>query len=170
MWGCFSQIFAVTISKCRASNSAGLNEGFSLSWSSRSIVAQLRPILESSVAVCAQGCLMLNIKTSLSNDYLFPKFRVWSERVVAIGKFSLFWKVIACSWNVLVTPGGIAMPGACLGIWVGGWLLKKLQLQPIGAVRLLISCSFMSLCMFCALFLFGCDNMKIAGATTDYRK
>ncbi|XP_055339765.1 solute carrier organic anion transporter family member 5A1-like [Paramacrobiotus metropolitanus] len=69
--------------------------------------------------------------------------------------------------NVLI--GGIAMPGACIGIWVGGWLLKKLQLQPIGAVRLLIMCNLISLSMFSALFMFGCDNIKIAGATTVYR-
>ncbi|OQV14380.1 Solute carrier organic anion transporter family member 5A1 [Hypsibius exemplaris] len=68
--------------------------------------------------------------------------------------------------NILV--GGTAMPGACLGIWAGGWLLKKLQLQAIGAVRLLMTCNLVCLTMFSALFMFGCDNIKIAGATADY--
>ena len=62
------------------------------------------------------------------------------------------------------------MPGACFGILVGGWLLKKLELQPIGAVRLLITCNLVSLTMFSALIVFGCDNIKIAGATTDYHR
>ena len=31
--------------------------------------------------------------------------------------------------------GGIAIPGACIGIFLGGYLLKRMQLRPLGAVQ-----------------------------------
>lgn len=38
--------------------------------------------------------------------------------------------------------GGIAVPGACVGIFLGGYLLKKLQLKPKGNHFLLLAVVF----------------------------
>ena len=64
--------------------------------------------------------------------------------------------------------GGTAIPGACIGIFLGGYILKKLQLQPKGAIQLVLV--FNLLCMTCygLLFFLGCDNVAMAGATASY--
>lgn len=64
--------------------------------------------------------------------------------------------------------GGTAIPGACIGIFLGGYILKKLQLQPKGAIQLVLL--FNLLCMACygLLFFLGCDNVAMAGATIPY--
>ncbi len=64
--------------------------------------------------------------------------------------------------------GGIAIPGACIGIFLGGWLLKRLQLRPRGAVQFVILCNVACLASYGALFFFGCDNVKMAGTTMPY--
>ncbi|CAB4061514.1 SLCO3A [Lepeophtheirus salmonis] len=64
--------------------------------------------------------------------------------------------------------GGIAIPGACIGIFFGGYILKRLQLRPKGAVQLVIFFNFLCLACYVMLFLFGCDNVKMAGTTSPY--
>jgi len=64
--------------------------------------------------------------------------------------------------------GGIAIPGACIGIFLGGYLLKKFQLRPLGAVQLVLFFNVICLACYALLFVFGCDNVKMAGATMPY--
>ena len=64
--------------------------------------------------------------------------------------------------------GGIAIPGACIGIFMGGYILKKLQLKPQGAAQLVVFFNILCLCCYVMLFFFGCENMKMAGATMPY--
>ena len=55
--------------------------------------------------------------------------------------------------------GGIAIPGACIGIFLGGYLLKRFQLRPSGAVQLVLF--FNILCLIWILLLvrlFGSDH------------
>ena len=64
--------------------------------------------------------------------------------------------------------GGIAIPGACIGIFFGGYILKRLQLGPKGAVQLVIFFNILCLSCYAMLFFFGCDNVKMAGTTMPY--
>ena len=64
--------------------------------------------------------------------------------------------------------GGIAIPGACIGIFFGGYILKRLQLRPKGAVQLVIFFNILCLSCYAMLFFFGCDNIKMAGTTMPY--
>ena len=64
--------------------------------------------------------------------------------------------------------GGIAIPGACIGIFFGGYILKRLQLRPKGAVQLVIFFNLLCLSCYAMLFFFGCDNIKMAGTTMPY--
>jgi organic anion transporter 3A len=64
--------------------------------------------------------------------------------------------------------GGIAIPGACIGIFLGGYILKRLQLRPKGAVQLVIFFNFLCLGCYTMLFFFGCENIKMAGTTMPY--
>ena len=64
--------------------------------------------------------------------------------------------------------GGTAIPGACIGIFLGGYLLKRLQLRPRGAIQLVMLFNLLCLCCYGVLFFLGCNNVKMAGATMPY--
>lgn len=64
--------------------------------------------------------------------------------------------------------GGIGIPGAVVGILVGGYLLKRFQLGAKGAVQLTLILNLSASTGFGLLLFLGCDNVKMAGATTPY--
>lgn len=64
--------------------------------------------------------------------------------------------------------GGIAVPGACVGIFLGGYLLKKLQLKPKDAIQFVLFFNLVCMGLYTALYFLGCDNIKMAGATHPY--
>ncbi|XP_037038961.1 solute carrier organic anion transporter family member 5A1 [Bradysia coprophila] len=67
-----------------------------------------------------------------------------------------------------VFTGAIAVPGACIGIFVGGCFLKKFQLRPQGAVLFCLVSNVICLSCYALLFFLGCDNLKMAGTTIPY--
>lgn len=67
-----------------------------------------------------------------------------------------------------VFTGSIAIPGACIGIFMGGCLLKRLELRPKGAVQFVLISNTLCLSCYGLLFFLGCDNVKMAGTTIPY--
>ncbi|KAJ0182431.1 hypothetical protein K1T71_001800 [Dendrolimus kikuchii] len=67
-----------------------------------------------------------------------------------------------------VFTGAIAIPGACIGIFMGGCLLKRLELRPKGAVQFVLISNTVCLSCYALLFFLGCDNIKMAGTTIPY--
>lgn len=67
-----------------------------------------------------------------------------------------------------VFTGSIAIPGACIGIFMGGCLLKRLELRPKGAVQFVLISNTICLACYGLLFFLGCDNVKMAGTTIPY--
>lgn len=67
-----------------------------------------------------------------------------------------------------VCAGSIAIPGACIGIFMGGCLLKRLELRPKGAVQFVLISNTVCLSCYALLFFLGCDNIKMAGTTIPY--
>ncbi|XP_022253104.1 solute carrier organic anion transporter family member 5A1-like [Limulus polyphemus] len=67
-----------------------------------------------------------------------------------------------------VFTGGIAIPGACVGIFLGGYLLKRFQLRPKGAIQFVMFFNILSMGLFIVLYFLGCDNIRMAGATLPY--
>ncbi|KAJ6630890.1 Solute carrier organic anion transporter family member 5A1 [Pseudolycoriella hygida] len=67
-----------------------------------------------------------------------------------------------------VFTGSIAIPGACIGIFVGGCFLKRFQLRPQGAVLFVLVSNIICLSCYALLFFLGCDNLKMAGTTIPY--
>ncbi|XP_065344246.1 solute carrier organic anion transporter family member 5A1 [Cloeon dipterum] len=67
-----------------------------------------------------------------------------------------------------VFTGGIAVPGACIGIFLGGCVLKRLQLKPKGLVQFVLFSNILCLSLYALLFFLGCDNVKMAGTTMPY--
>lgn len=70
-------------------------------------------------------------------------------------------------YNFLLA-GSIAIPGACIGIFFGGCLLKRLELRPKGAVQFVLISNTVCLACYGLLFFLGCDNVKMAGTTIPY--
>lgn len=64
--------------------------------------------------------------------------------------------------------GGIAIPGACIGIFLGGYLLKRFSLRPKGAIQMVMVFNLIGLSFYGLLFVLGCDNVKMAGTTSPY--
>lgn len=67
-----------------------------------------------------------------------------------------------------VFTGSIAVPGACIGIFIGGCFLKRFQLKPQGAVLFVLISNLICLLCYTLLFFLGCDNLKMAGTTIPY--
>ncbi|KZC09501.1 PREDICTED: solute carrier organic anion transporter family member 5A1 [Dufourea novaeangliae] len=67
-----------------------------------------------------------------------------------------------------VFTGSIAIPGACIGIFFGGCMLKRLELRPKGAVQFVLVSNIICLVCYGLLFFLGCDNVKMAGTTIPY--
>lgn len=60
------------------------------------------------------------------------------------------------------------MPGLCIGIYFGGWIIKKKNLEMKGVSQLIIIANIITVALL-LLFLFaGCGNLPIAGLTTSY--
>lgn len=74
-----------------------------------------------------------------------------------------------CSFRQgIFSTGGIAIPGACIGIFLGGYLLKRFSLRPKGAIQMVMAFNLIGLSFYGLLFVLGCDNVKMAGTTSPY--
>ncbi|KAF4518205.1 hypothetical protein B566_EDAN005930 [Ephemera danica] len=101
------------------------------------------------IVTCLGACMELSIVSGFV-VYL-PKYL---ETQFSLGKS-----------QASVFTGGIAVPGACIGIFMGGCLLKRLQLRPKGAVQFVLCSNILCLAFYALLFFLGCDNVKMAGTT-----
>lgn len=64
--------------------------------------------------------------------------------------------------------GLIPVPGCMFGILIGGYILRRFQLQAKGAIQLTLAVNIVILMGFLVLFTLGCDNPNLAGATSHY--
>ena len=97
------------------------------------------------------------------------------ELVIVSGFIVFLPKYLETQFNLSkseasMLTGGTAIPGACIGIILGGYILKKLQLGPRGAVQLVLVCNLLCLTAYGLLFFLGCNNVAMAGATMPYSK
>ncbi|GCB69784.1 solute carrier organic anion transporter family member 3A1 isoform X2 [Scyliorhinus torazame] len=65
--------------------------------------------------------------------------------------------------------GMTAIPCACLGIFLGGLLVKKLSLTPLGAIRMAMLVNLVSTACYISFLFLGCDTGPIAGVTVPYK-
>lgn len=104
------------------------------------------------VVTCLGSCMEL----SIVNGFLvfLPKYL---ETQFSIGKS-----------QASIFTGGIAIPGACVGIFMGGYLLKRFQLKPKGAIQFVLFFNIVCMGLYTLLYFLGCDNIRMAGATLPY--
>ena len=61
-----------------------------------------------------------------------------------------------------------AIPCACLGIFMGGLLVKKLNLSALGATRMAMLVNLISTACYISFLFLGCGNGHVAGVTVPY--
>uniref|UniRef100_A0A8C8F5J4 Solute carrier organic anion transporter family member n=1 Tax=Oncorhynchus tshawytscha TaxID=74940 RepID=A0A8C8F5J4_ONCTS len=64
--------------------------------------------------------------------------------------------------------GMTAIPCACLGIFLGGLLVKKLDLSALGAIRMAMGVNLVSTACYVSFLFLGCDTGPVAGVTVAY--
>uniref|UniRef100_A0A3B3BHM2 Solute carrier organic anion transporter family member n=1 Tax=Oryzias melastigma TaxID=30732 RepID=A0A3B3BHM2_ORYME len=64
--------------------------------------------------------------------------------------------------------GMTAIPCACLGIFMGGLLVKKLNLSALGAIRMAMVVNLISTACYVSFLFLGCDTGPVAGVTVTY--
>lgn len=67
-----------------------------------------------------------------------------------------------------IFTGGIAIPGACVGIFMGGYILKRFQMKPKGAIQCVLFFNLVCMGLYTLLYFLGCDNIRMAGTTQPY--
>jgi solute carrier organic anion transporter family, member 3A len=67
-----------------------------------------------------------------------------------------------------IYTGGIAIPGACVGIVLGGFLVKRLKIDPKGASKMAVVCNIICIAGIISLIFIGCPNVRMAGTTASY--
>lgn len=61
-----------------------------------------------------------------------------------------------------------AIPCACLGIFLGGLLVKRLDLSALGSIRLAMVVNVVSTACYVSFLFLGCDTGPVAGVTVAY--
>ncbi|XP_029910209.1 solute carrier organic anion transporter family member 3A1 [Myripristis murdjan] len=92
---------------------------------------------------------------------------------VVAGFAAFLGKYLEQQFNLTTTSanqllGMTAIPCACLGIFMGGLLVKKLNLSALGAIRMAMLVNLISTACYVSFLFLGCDTGPVAGVTVRY--
>ncbi|KAF7666520.1 hypothetical protein LDENG_00104440 [Lucifuga dentata] len=95
------------------------------------------------------------------------------EIAVVAGFAAFLGKYLEQQFNFTTTSanqllGMTAIPCACLGIFMGGLLVKKLNLSALGAIRMAMLVNLISTACYVSFLFLGCDTGPVAGVTVTY--
>ncbi|XP_029951973.1 solute carrier organic anion transporter family member 3A1 isoform X2 [Salarias fasciatus] len=95
------------------------------------------------------------------------------EIAVVAGFAAFLGKYLEQQFNLTTTSanqllGMTAIPCACLGIFMGGLLVKKLNLSALGAIRMAMLVNLISTACYVSFLFLGCDTGPVAGVTVKY--
>ncbi|XP_053317785.1 solute carrier organic anion transporter family member 3A1 [Spea bombifrons] len=95
------------------------------------------------------------------------------EIAVVAGFAAFLGKYLEQQFNLTTSSanqllGMTAIPCACLGIFLGGLLVKKLSLSAIGAIRMAMLVNLVSTACYVSFLFLGCDTGPVAGVTVPY--
>ncbi|XP_061781036.1 solute carrier organic anion transporter family member 3A1 [Nerophis lumbriciformis] len=95
------------------------------------------------------------------------------EIAVVAGFAAFLGKYLEQQFNLTTTSanqllGMTAIPCACLGIFMGGLLVKKLNLSALGAIRMAMLVNLISTACYISLLFLGCNTGSVAGVTVMY--
>ncbi|XP_034032431.1 solute carrier organic anion transporter family member 3A1 isoform X2 [Thalassophryne amazonica] len=95
------------------------------------------------------------------------------EIAVVAGFAAFLAKYLEQQFNLTTTSanqllGMTAIPCACLGIFMGGLLVKKLNLSALGAIRMAMLVNLISTACYISFLFLGCNTGPVAGVTVAY--
>ncbi|ETE65959.1 Solute carrier organic anion transporter family member 3A1, partial [Ophiophagus hannah] len=95
------------------------------------------------------------------------------EIAVVAGFAAFLGKYLEQQFNLTTSSanqllGMTAIPCACLGIFLGGLLVKKLSLSALGAIQMAMLVSLVSTACYVSFLFLGCDTGPVAGITVPY--
>uniref|UniRef100_A0ABI7WJQ9 Solute carrier organic anion transporter family member n=1 Tax=Felis catus TaxID=9685 RepID=A0ABI7WJQ9_FELCA len=95
------------------------------------------------------------------------------EIAVVAGFAAFLGKYLEQQFNLTTSSanqllGMTAIPCACLGIFLGGLLVKKLSLSALGAIRMAMLVNLVSTACYVSFLFLGCDTGPVAGVTVPY--
>ncbi|KAM9409011.1 solute carrier organic anion transporter family member 3A1-like isoform 2-T2 [Pholidichthys leucotaenia] len=95
------------------------------------------------------------------------------EIAVVAGFAAFLGKYLEQQFNLTTSSanqllGMTAIPCACLGIFLGGLLVKKMNLSALGAVRMAMLVNLVSTACYVSFLFLGCDTGPVAGVTVAY--
>ncbi|XP_033645876.1 solute carrier organic anion transporter family member 5A1-like [Asterias rubens] len=110
----------------------------------------------------------------LSNPiYMFINISSFSEMAIIAGIVTFFPKYLETQFGLSPPQANFYMavvpvPAVAIGSLLGGYLVKKLNLNAEGATKLALGCSVIALVGQIALLGIGCDSAGIGGVDTPY--
>uniref|UniRef100_A0A3P9K4B5 Solute carrier organic anion transporter family member n=1 Tax=Oryzias latipes TaxID=8090 RepID=A0A3P9K4B5_ORYLA len=95
------------------------------------------------------------------------------EIAVVAGFAAFLGKYLEQQFNLTTSSanqllGMTAIPCACLGIFMGGLLVKKLNLSALGAIRMAMIVNLISTACYVSFLFLGCNTGPVAGVTVTY--
>uniref|UniRef100_A0A3Q3QE96 Solute carrier organic anion transporter family member n=1 Tax=Monopterus albus TaxID=43700 RepID=A0A3Q3QE96_MONAL len=150
-----------------------LSSEYETSKPSNGVVRNLEPA--NSPTCCQQLRVIPKVTKHLLSNPVFTCIILAAcmEIAVVAGFAAFLAKYLEQQFNLTTTSanqllGMTAIPCACLGIFMGGLLVKKLNLSALGAIRMAMLVNLISTACFVSLLFLGCDTGPVAGVTVAY--
>uniref|UniRef100_A0A1A8DY99 Solute carrier organic anion transporter family member n=1 Tax=Nothobranchius kadleci TaxID=1051664 RepID=A0A1A8DY99_NOTKA len=127
-------------------------------------------------ATCCQQLRVIPkvTKQLLSNPVFTCVILAACMEVAVVAGFAAFLgKYLEQQFNLTTTSatqllGMTAIPCACLGIFMGGLLVNKLNLSALGAIQMAMMVNLVSTACYVSFLFLGCDTGPVAGVTVPY--
>lgn len=131
--------------------------------------------LNSGLSVCEHLRVIPRVTRHLLSNPVFTCITLAAcmEIAVVAGFAAFLGKYLEQQFNLTTSSanqllGMTAIPCACLGIFLGGLLVKKLNLSALGAVRMAMLVNLVSTACYVSFLFLGCDTRPVAGVTVAY--
>ncbi|XP_006628928.1 solute carrier organic anion transporter family member 3A1 [Lepisosteus oculatus] len=130
---------------------------------------------DSSPSCCQQLRVIPKVTKHLLSNPVFTciVLAACMEIAVVAGFAAFLGKYLEQQFNLTTSSanqllGMTAIPCACLGIFLGGLLVKKLNLSALGAIRMAMLVNLVSTACYVSFLFLGCDTGPVAGVTVAY--
>ncbi|XP_061748711.1 solute carrier organic anion transporter family member 3A1-like [Nerophis ophidion] len=131
--------------------------------------------INSGLSVCQHLRVIPQVTRHLLSNPVFSCITLAAcmEIAVVAGFAAFLGKYLEQQFNLTTSSanqllGMTAIPCACLGIFLGGLLVKKLNLSALGAVRMAMMVNLVSTACYVSFLFLGCDTGPVAGVTVAY--
>ncbi|XP_053722349.1 solute carrier organic anion transporter family member 3A1-like isoform X1 [Synchiropus splendidus] len=131
--------------------------------------------MNSGLSVCQHLRVIPRVTRHLLSNPVFScvTLAACMEIAVVAGFAAFLGKYLEQQFNLTTSSanqllGLTAIPCACLGIFLGGLLVKKLNLSALGAVRMAVLVNLVSTACYVSFLFLGCDTGPVAGVTVAY--